>query len=110
MSIGRMSTIINIVEKVHSTDAEGFGSFIEVVRASVHALKEGRHSSEKWANFSAFSEATVLFKCRVLPHLTVTPLMLIIFEDKRYEIVSVENVNERGMYLEILCKEVKPSG
>lgn len=110
MSIGRMNSTIQIVEKEHSTDQEGFGSLIEVTRANVRALKEGRHGSEKWANFSAFSEATVLFKCRVIPHLLVTPLMLIISDEKRYEIVSVENVKERGMYLEILCKEVKPSG
>lgn len=36
--------------------------------------------------------------------------MLIIDAGQRLEITSVENVKGRGMYIEVLCKEVTASG
>jgi hypothetical protein len=36
--------------------------------------------------------------------------MLIACEDGRFEITSVEDVKGRGMYIEVLAKEVKSSG
>lgn len=42
--------------------------------------------------------------------MTVTTAMVIVCDGGRFEITSVENVKGRGMYLEVLTKEVKPSG
>ena len=53
-------------------DAEGFKSEKEVTLASVRAYREGRHGSERWANMAAFSEATDLFRFRVIPGVSVT--------------------------------------
>jgi hypothetical protein len=63
-----------------------------------------------WANRAAFSEDTDLFRFRCIPGITVTTAMLIACENGRFEITSMEDVKGRGMYTEVLAKEVKPSG
>ena len=77
---------------------------------SVSAAKEGRHGSKVWANRAAFTEATDLFCFRRIPGITVTTAMYIVTAGRRFEITSVENAKGRGMYVEVLAKEVKPSG
>lgn len=110
MSFGKMNTFLEILEKKITTDAEGFKSEQEVVLASIRAYREGRHGSEKWANRAAFTDATDLFRFRVIPGITVTTDLRILCDGHTFEITSVENVKGRGMYLEVLAKEVKPSG
>jgi len=110
MSYGKMNTFIDIVEKVTIKDAEGFRSEVDNIITSVKAYREGRHGNEKWANRASFSEATDLFRFRLIPNVTITTAMVVVNKDGRFEITSVEDVKGRGMYLEILAKEVKPSG
>ena len=110
MSFGKMNTFIDIVESVTIKDAEGFKTEVDNIVASVRAYREGRHGNEKWANRASFSEATDLFRFRCIPGITITASMVIIHSDKRFEITSVEDVKGRGMYLEVLAKEVVPSG
>ena len=110
MSYGKMNTFIDIVEKVTMKDQEGFRTEVDNIIASVRAYREGRHGNEKWANRATFSEATDLFRFRRIPNVIVTTAMVVVNKDDRFEITSVEDVKERGMYLEILAKEVKPSG
>ena len=87
-------------------DSEGFATQLEVTLASVRVYREGRHGSERWANLAAFSEATDLFRFRVIPGVTVTTEHFIVFEGERFDITSVENVKGRGMYIEVLAKKV----
>lgn len=110
MSFGKMNTFVDIVETRKVKDGEGFSSTQDVVLASVRACREGRHGSVKWANLAAFSEATDLFRFRAVPGITITTAMLLVCAGGRFQITSVENVKGRGMYLEVLAKEVKPSG
>jgi head-tail adaptor len=110
MSYGKMNTFIDIIEKVTVKDHEGFKTEIDNIIASVKAYREGRHGNEKWANRATFSEATDLFRFRRIPNVTVTTLMVLVTKDGHFEITSVEDVKGRGMYLEVLAKEVKPSG
>ena len=110
MSYGKMNTFIDLVEKQTVKDSEGFSTETDIVLASVRAYREGRHGNEKWANRAQFSEATDLFRFRCIPGITVTTAMVVINDGERFEITSVENVKGRGMYIEILAKEVKPSG
>lgn len=70
---------------------------------------EGRHGSERWANLAAFSEATELFRFRKLPNITVTTKHYILYEGERYDILSVEDVKGRNMYIEVLAKKVVAS-
>ena len=109
MSYGKMSGFADIKSFQTVQDSEGFTSKMEVTLASVRCYREGRHGSERWANLAAFSEATDLFRFRVLPGLTVTTDHYIVYEDERYDITSVENVKGRRMYIEVLAKKVVPS-
>ena len=110
MSFGKMNTLIDIVEKVTIKDAEGFRTEVDNIVSSVRAYREGRHGNEKWANRAQFSEATDLFCFRRIPNVTVTTAMVVVNNEGRFEITSVEDVKGRGMYIEVLAKEVKPSG
>lgn len=110
MSCGKMNVLIDIVKPTISTDEDGFKITTDEVLAAVRAHREGRHGSERWANRASFTDATDLFCFRCIPNLTVTTDMVIICDGKRFEITSVEDVKGRGMYVEVLAKEVKPSG
>jgi Bacteriophage head-tail adaptor len=110
MSFGKMNSFIDIIERVTIKDSEGFSTEIDNVVASIRAYREGRHGTEIWANRAAFSEATDLFRFRCIPDVSVTTAMLIACESGRFEITSVEDIKGRGMYIEVLSKEVKPSG
>ena len=110
MSYGKMNTFIDITQKVTKKDAEGFRTEVDNIVASVRAYREGRHGNEKWANRAQFSEATDLFCFRRIPNVAVTTAMVVVNNEGRFEITSVEDVKGRGMYIEVLAKEVKPSG
>ena len=110
MSFGRMNKQIDIVRKERTIDGDGFSVKEEIVLASVRAYREGRHGSAKWANRASFTDATDLFRFRVVPEVPITTEMTILCEGHRFEITSVEDVRGRGMYIEALCREVKPSG
>ena len=110
MSFGRMNTLISITREVVMKDVEGFATKTDEVIASVFAYREGRHGSQKWVNRATFSEATDLFRFRVIPGLTVTTANVIQCGDNHFEITSVEDVKGRGMYIEVLAKKVTPDG
>lgn len=110
MSFGKMNSFVEIVQKSIDTDNEGFKTETLKTVAKVRAYREGRHGSEKWANRATFSTATDLFRFRCIPNVEVTTYMLIQCDSRLFEITSVENVKGRNMYIEVLAKEVKPSG
>ena len=110
MSIGQMRCFIDIVRSEITKDEDGFSAKTDVVLVSTRAYREGRHGSEKWANRAAFTDSTDLFRFRVIPGMEVTTDLVILCEGHRFEITSVENVKGRWMYIEVLCREVKPSG
>ena len=104
MSFGKMNSFADIVKTKQVKDSEGFTHFEDEVLASVRVYREGRHGSQRWSNLAAFSEATDLFRFRCIPGLTVTTDHILVTENGRYDIVSVENVKGRGMYIEVLAK------
>jgi len=110
MSFGKMNKFIEITQKQITLDDEGFQTETDVIVAEVRAYREGRHGSEKWANRAAFSEATDLFRFRIIPNVKITTDMRILCDGYAFEITSVEDVKGREMYVEVLCKEVEPSG
>ena len=107
MSI-RMNTVASIGRAWTSTDEEGFSITRVSPVAIVRVYREGRHGSVRWANLAAFSEATDLFRLRTIPNLTIVPGMYVLIGSERFEILSVEDVKGRGMYLELLAKKVVP--
>jgi len=114
MSI-KLNSFIDIVSATPTKDAEGFVTRGDNTVASVRACFEQKNATEKWANMAVFSEADALFRFRVIPGLQVTPQMLIISDagcqpgSGRYEIISVENAKQRGMYLEVIAKKTEGS-
>ena len=100
-----MNVLISIAVETIAKDAEGFATKTDDILASIHAYREGRHGSQKWVNRAAFSEATDLFRFRMIPGLTVTTEHVILCDTDRFEITSVEDVKGRGMYLEVLTKK-----
>lgn len=104
MSFGKMNGFADIMETKQFKDSEGFTHSEDEVLASIRVYREGRHGSQRWANLAAFSEATDLFRFRCIPGLTVTTDQFLVTEDGRFDIVSVENVKGRGMYIEVLAK------
>ena len=110
MSIGRMNTWIDIHKRDVEIDAEGFSTPSKTWVATVPAYREGRHGSTKWANRASFTDATDLFCFRAVPYADITTGMVILCDAREFEITSVEDVKGRGMYIECLAREVKPSG
>jgi head-tail adaptor len=104
-----MSSFITILASVPSKDAEGFAVIADKPLATVRAYKEEKHGSEAWKNRAAFSSASALFRFRKIPNLTVMTAMFIESDGERYNIVSVDDVRNRGMYIEVLAEKVIPS-
>ena len=108
MSFGKMQSPCTIIRVHHEKDADGFAAPRDEVIARVRAYHEQRHGNVKWANRAAFSEATALFRFRVIPGVAVEPLYLIVCGLKRFEILSVEVLGKQ--YCEALVREVVPLG
>jgi head-tail adaptor len=107
MGFGKMRTFVDIISTKPVKDSEGFAEKGDVILASVRAYKEDRHGSEKWANRAAFSQASALFRFRRIPNLEITTDLVLVCRDGRYNIISVEDVKGRGMYIEVLAEKVK---
>jgi len=107
MSFGKMNGFADIISVKRVKDSEGFSTTVDEILASVRVYREGRHGSQRWANLATFSEATDLFRFRVIPGLVVSTDHIIVCEGGRYNITSVEDVKGRGMYIEVLAKKVE---
>lgn len=110
MAFGKMNTLIDVIKTTSVRDAEGFASTGDTILASIRAYKEERHSSERWANRAQFSNATALFRFRMIPGISITTELFIVCGDGRYNITSVEDVSGRGMYVEVLAEKVNAGG
>lgn len=109
MSFGKMNGFADIISVKRVKDSEGFSTTVDEILASVRVYREGRHGSQRWANLAAFSEATDLFRFRVIPGVDVTTDHIIVCDGGRFNITSVEDVKGRGMYIEVLAKKVEPT-
>ena len=110
MSFGNMNGFADLIRVTRVKDKEGFISESDVILASLRVYQEGRHGSTKWANLATFSVATDLFRFRIIPGITITTDHILYCDGEKFDITSVEDVKGRGMYIEVLAKEVKPSG
>ena len=106
MSFGKLNGFAQIVKRTISKDSAGFKVENDAIIANVRCYHEQRHSSYRWANLAAFSEATDRFVIRVKSALDVNPGFYIYYKNVWYKILSVEDVKERGMYLEMYAERV----
>lgn len=112
MAYGKMNTLIDIISSAPAKDAEGFATKGDTVLASVRAYKEARNTSARWERIlgnAAFAHVTALFRFRKIPGLTVDTALFISDADGRYNIVSAEDVRDRGMYVEALAEKIEGS-
>lgn len=109
MAIGLMRDTITIKSKTITKDSQGFQTETLTTIVSCRAYREGRHGSAAWRNRAAYTDATESFTIRN-PATNIDTSMIIENRGKTFEIVSIENVKGRGMYLEILAKAVEPNG
>ena len=112
----KLNTFIDIITTSPVKDSEGFvthglgtQALCDNIVASVRAYFEPKNSTEKWSNMATFATANAIFRFRKIPGLTVTTQMIIVSGTERYNILSVENVRQRGMYLEIIAEKVEGS-
>jgi head-tail adaptor len=89
MALGRMSSFIIIMSQTPTQDAEGFVENRDTPLATVRAYREDKQRGEVWSNRAEFATATVLFRFRKVPDLTVTTVMVILCGDERYDIVGL---------------------
>ncbi|WP_079525466.1 head-tail adaptor protein [Solibacillus isronensis] len=109
MSLGKMNVLIEIFSTVSVKDDEGFAAEEEQLLASMRAYKENRHGSEAWKNRASFSEASSLFRFRRPRGFELTTDLVIGCKGERYNILSVEDIKERGMYVEVLAEKITGS-
>ncbi|MDQ0154155.1 head-tail adaptor protein [Robertmurraya andreesenii] len=109
MSFGKMNSFIEIYENVSIRDEEGFVSKQDLLVTSMRAYKENRHGSEAWKNRASFSEASSLFRFRKPRGINITTEFIIVCKDERYNILSVEDIKGRGIYVEVLAEKVTGS-
>ena len=106
MSDGKMNRFAKIIERTVDKDSEGFKTEKESTVLDTRCYHEQRHSSLRWTNLAAFSEATDRFVMRMVPGVTVETGYFLDCNGTRYKILSAENVGERNMYLEIYAQRV----
>lgn len=110
MSFGKMNKQIDILQTTQNMDAAGFSTSTDTILASVRAYKEDRHGTKMWANRAVFSDATALFRFRVIPTITQPyTLYMIACQGERFKILSAENVRGRNMYIEVLAERIEPT-
>ncbi|GHV09595.1 hypothetical protein FACS1894217_14170 [Clostridia bacterium] len=112
MAYGKMNTNIDIISTTPTKDAEGFTTTGDTIVASVRAYKEARNTSARWERIignAAFASVTAIYRFRKIPDLTVDTTLFIADMDGRYNIVSAEDVRERGMYVEVLAEKTEGS-
>lgn len=109
MSI-KLQHFIELFRVENGTDAEGFPLEQDTLLASVRAYREDRYGSETWKNRSLFSKATVLFRIRKIPEIMLDNRCVVVTDDGRYNILSVEDIRHKGMYWEILAEKVDTEG
>jgi len=107
MSFGKMKSFIAIYLVKKIKDHDGYMTDTKELVASIRGYREGRHGNEMWANRSAFSSATDLFRFRKIPNVNLTTSMTIVCDGLEFEIFSIEDVKGKNMYIEVLAKRIE---
>jgi head-tail adaptor len=110
MGFGKMNLQIQLIATAPTKDPEGFVTHGDTVLATVRAYYEPKNSTEKWSNMAQFADATALFRFRKIPGVTVDATLYISCAHGRFNIINAEDVRGRGMYVEVIAREVVGSG
>ena len=105
MRTGELRTRITLQQRSVSVETGGFSVPTWSTIAEVWAKWTNVHGTEAWAALTAQAEgaATVLIRYRDDVDTTCSVLL----GDMRYEIVSMDNISQRGVSLELKVKRMK---
>lgn len=105
MKIGDLRHRITLQKYIETTDQEGFSTQEWQDIATVWASVENLYGREYWQAAAIQAENTVKFTIRYRKDIDNT--MRIKFQNKLYNIISVDNIKYRNEYIEIKAKEVE---
>lgn len=102
MSFGKMTKQISIFTPSHIKDKDGFGQRSMSLLKTVHAYKEDKNTTERWANSTILEDATCMFTFRFIEG--VSHESVIECDGLKYSVLSVENVRQKSRYLQAVAK------
>jgi len=108
MTIGEMRHRITIQRIAITTNENGYEVESPEVVKEIWAKVTNLHGKEFFAAKAVQSENTVKFTFRYISGIDQT--MQIMFQDKVYNITSIDNIKYRNEYIEIQAKEVDSIG
>lgn len=104
---GKYNKKIKIVDMSDSADNDGFKKpSVELLILEVHACVKTTKGFTLIQNNSDFEKAYTNFTIRYPKNTLITREMLIVYNNKRYSIEYLNNIDELNIELEIQAKEV----
>lgn len=102
---GALNTQITLQSRVITSDSGGFPASSGSSAATVWANWENVHGSEVWAaqSVQAVQPATVLIRYRT----GIDTTWLVLLGTERYEIVSIDDIQNRHEYLELKLRRLE---
>ncbi|MBQ3265066.1 MAG: head-tail adaptor protein [Ruminococcus sp.] len=104
LRLGKFTSNLTILQKVKKQDDDGFTSQTETAVATVPCYHERRDASTRWDHLTTFAEVTDLFQIKKLPEVELSRSYLIEHGGDRFEILYIEPIKGRGVYLQILAR------
>ena len=102
---GELRTSVTLQSRTVSTETGGFKTPSWSTIATVWAKWVNAHGMEAWAAQTAQAEAAATVTIRYLAGVDTTCAVLL--GSERYEIVSIDNIQQRGEYLELKVQRMK---
>lgn len=104
MRIGQLRHKIFLVEIVEVQDAMGSFTHNEVLFQELMAEIKPISGNERFISNGLFTEATAQIRCRYVPG--VSTKHKIVFGTRKFDIIYVQNKDERNIELLIIAKEI----
>ena len=108
MKIGTMKHKITIERKVPAVTENGFNQNQAETVGTYWAEAKMVSSRESEKNKATQEEVRIKFRTRIIPG--IVPLMEILFQGERYQIISIDALTYENRYLEIIGEKVTLSG
>lgn len=105
INAGKYNKIIKIYNSIENKDDDGFVIKEDNLVLTAYAEVKTTKGYTLIQNNSDFEKATTNFTIR-FPNIEITRDMVIVFNDKKYSIEYLNNVNEENIELEIQAKVI----
>lgn len=108
VEIGTLKHRITLQKPVTIVNPNGFEVETWENYKTLWAAASNLHGREYYAAAAVQAENTVKFTIRYLPDINTS--MRILFRDKQYNIIAIDNIKYQNRYLEIKAQEVMSGG